>query len=67
MLGDITGAALTAGGSNASTSFTGVLSGAQKFTKTGSGTLTLGGNSSGYTGIVQINAGSISLKKLNNQ
>ncbi|MDA7780257.1 autotransporter-associated beta strand repeat-containing protein, partial [Candidatus Pelagibacter sp.] len=63
---DITGAALTAGGSNASTSFSGVLSGAQKFTKTGSGTLTLGGNSSGYTGIVQINAGSIKISADNN-
>ena len=52
--------ALTVGQNNASTSYSGSLSGAGSLTKTGSGTLTLAG-SNAYTGNTTVNAGTLAL------
>ncbi|HEY1378783.1 MAG TPA: autotransporter-associated beta strand repeat-containing protein [Gemmataceae bacterium] len=49
--------ALTVGGNNASTTFSGVLSGTGSLTKVGTGTLTLTANNSAYTADVTVNAG----------
>ena len=59
-LADLAGAAvvLTIGGNNASTAFSGVLSGAGALSKTGGGTLTLSGANT-YTGATTVNAGQL--------
>ena len=49
---------LTTGGNNASTSYTGLITGSGILTKVGNGTLTLSGTSS-YTGATNINAGKL--------
>ena len=52
--------ALTAGGNNASTTYSGSLSGSGSLIKTGVGTLTLAG-SNAYTGNTTVNAGTLAL------
>jgi autotransporter-associated beta strand protein len=54
-------AGLTEGGNNTSTIFSGLLNGSGSFTKTGTGTTTLSGAAAGYTGITNINAGTLSI------
>lgn len=51
---------LTLGGTNASSTYSGAISGTGGLTKTGTGTLTLGGLQ-GFTGVVNIEAGGLSL------
>ncbi|MCG3147564.1 MAG: hypothetical protein PCFJNLEI_01004 [Verrucomicrobiae bacterium] len=51
-------AALTVGGNNASTTFTGVISGSGSLTKVGSGQLVLSGNNT-YTGTTALNGGTL--------
>src|SRR5204862_470870 len=60
--GNVTLAAntLTAGGSNASTTFSGIMSGTGGLTKAGTGTLTLTGANS-YTGTTNVSAGTVSV------
>ncbi|MFM6132411.1 MAG: beta strand repeat-containing protein, partial [Sphaerospermopsis kisseleviana] len=50
---------LTAGGGNASTTYSGVFTGAGTVAKTGTGSLTLGGDNSSYAGTVNLQAGAI--------
>ena len=50
---------LTAGGGNASTTYSGVFTGAGTLAKTGTGSLTLGGDNSSYAGTVNLQAGAI--------
>src|SRR5436190_21617340 len=61
--GNVTLAAntLTAGGSNASTTFSGIMSGTGGLTKAGTGTLTLSGVNS-YTGTTNVSAGTVSVR-----
>ncbi len=54
------GTTLTAGGNNTNTTFSGVMEGAGAFVKTGSGILTLTGESS-FTGLTTIDQGTLSL------
>ncbi|MDZ7616319.1 MAG: autotransporter-associated beta strand repeat-containing protein, partial [Patescibacteria group bacterium] len=58
--------ALTVGGNNASTTFSGSLSGTgSALTKTGSGTLTLSGSMANtYTGLTTVSAGTLQLSKV---
>ena len=49
---------LTAGGNNASTTYSGAISGSRGFNKAGTGTLTLTGTDS-YTGVTNINGGTL--------
>ena len=51
--------ALTVGGNNAGTTYSGVLSGPGTLTKVGTGTLTLSSNASSFTGNLVINAGTL--------
>ena len=51
---------LTVGGDNASTSFSGAISGDGSLAKTGSGTLTLSGNN-GYSGTTRVDGGTLGL------
>jgi len=58
-------AALTSGGNNASTTFSGVISGtAGNFNKAGSGTLTLSGNNT-YTGVTNVQGGTLTAAHAN--
>ncbi|HZT86446.1 MAG TPA: autotransporter domain-containing protein, partial [Stellaceae bacterium] len=52
-------ATLTTGGDNSSTSFSGAFSGTGGLVKQGSGTFTLTGDSSGFTGTANLNAGAL--------
>ncbi len=56
---------LTVGALNTSTTFSGLLTGTGKLTKTGTGTLTLAGNNT-HTGTLTINEGTLSLSGVNN-
>ena len=53
--------ALTVGGNNASTVYSGALSGASSLTKEGDGTLILTSDNSGFTGTTTISAGALQL------
>jgi fibronectin-binding autotransporter adhesin len=55
--------ALTVGGNNAATSYTGVLSGPGSLTKTGAGNLTLGGSSVNVDGGIDVTGGRITLSR----
>ncbi len=57
--------ALTFGGDNTSTTFSGQLSGAIALGKLGTGTFTLSGDNTGYSGSVTISAGAIQLNNAN--
>jgi fibronectin-binding autotransporter adhesin len=57
------GATLTTGGNHASTTFSGIISGAGALTKTGAGTFTLSGVNT-YTGPTTISAGTLSVATL---
>jgi autotransporter-associated beta strand protein len=52
--------ALTVGGNNSSTTYSGVMSGSGSLSKTGTGTLTLSGANS-YTGATTVNAGALNV------
>ncbi len=52
--------ALTVGGNNANTTYSGVLTGSGSLTKVGNGTLTLSGNNS-YSGLTTITAGTVTI------
>ncbi|NWL78815.1 hypothetical protein DM872_18380 [Pseudomonas taiwanensis] len=56
-------AALTAGGDNTSTTYSGVISGTSGLTKAGSGTMTLTGNNT-YTGATTVSAGGLTLNRV---
>jgi len=56
----LSGGDLTAGGTNASTAFTGIMSGSGGFAKAGTGTLTLGGVNT-YTGATNVSGGTLAL------
>ena len=56
----------TIGGKNLSTSFAGNIIGNSIVTKTGTGRLTLAGNSNSYTGATNINTGTLTLNGLKN-
>jgi len=57
-------AQLTAGGTNATTTFSGVISGTGFLTKFGTGTLTLSGSSSNtFTGVTLVSDGTLALQK----
>ncbi|BAN47411.1 Ig-like domain-containing protein [Metapseudomonas resinovorans] len=56
-------AALTTGGDNTSTTYSGVISGTSGLTKAGSGTLTLTGNNT-YTGATNVSAGGLTVNRI---
>jgi autotransporter-associated beta strand protein len=60
---DLNGSTLTTGGDNSSTAFLGVFvgTGTSSVIKQGTGTFTVGGNSSGYTGSLVADAGTVTL------
>jgi len=55
---DLGSGALTAGGNNTTTTYSGVMTGTGTFTKTGTGTTTLSGNNT-YTGATNVNGGTL--------
>jgi autotransporter-associated beta strand protein len=64
-------ATLTAGGDNASTTFSGLLQdgtggGSLSLSKTGSGTLTLSGVANSYSGVTKVSAGVLSIPNIGN-
>ncbi len=56
---------LSVGNGNATSAYSGSLSGLGNITKIGTGTLTLTGNSSGYTGGILVSAGTLSVGSIN--
>ena len=58
---------MSVGANNASTSYTGVLSGSGSLTKTGTGGLTLGGSAANtFSGLTSVTAGTLNLAKSGN-
>jgi autotransporter-associated beta strand protein len=58
---NVNGGTLTTGGSNASTTFDGGITGTGQVNKVGTGTFTLAGNSAAYTGQLNVTTGAVAL------